>query len=189
MALNFGMGSSTESGRQQQYGTQSNQHDLGSRDVNVLIDQIMGNYRQRTGEDIQAVSLANAQRDSKSVVDNIFTQYQEEALPEIFTASESAGVYGSSGAQTLANDAYARTVSNASELTMGLANTYSNQLLQEQNQVDNLITSLFQLDMEQTGLRRTTTSQRGTSTGKGFNMGMDVGMGGGAGGGPLSGGG
>lgn len=135
---------------------------LGSRDVGLFLDQIIGERRAQRPEDIQANALTRAETDVSGVVGNLFTQYEEQVLPEIFSAQIDSGAYGTTGAQTLANDAFARTTAQAAETTLGVANTYAAQALEFQNRQEQLIASLFQLDLAQTGTTRTRGRTSGT---------------------------
>lgn len=168
-------------------------YNRGTVSVTNLIQQLMGNVNQETARQIQTESLSQASQDVGGVVDQIFNNYREQALPQIFQSAQGAGVYGNSTTQLLTNDAYSRAVGQASEATMATANTYATQRINRQAQLEQLITNLFGIDLEQTG--STSTDQNETwdfhrrTSGRKLGLDGNVGQGGAGGGGGGGGGG
>lgn len=145
----------------------TDRYNRGSIDVDALFAQLPSRrLLSMSAEDIQSTSMQRAQQDVSGVVDSIFQAYRSDYLPEVFSTSEGAGVYGSSGAQELAERGYSDAVGQAAELTLGTANTYANQRLQEQQSMQQLMNQLLALDVEQTGTstRRGTEKTTGTGT-------------------------
>lgn len=75
---------------------------------NSAFDEVADGESQYTRE--------NAITDASGVVNDIFRQYREQALPEIYSAQGSTGAYNSSAAQLLANDAYGSAVSQSAQV-------------------------------------------------------------------------
>lgn len=146
-------------------------YNRGTVDAGALLEQLLGSGMGQpvSMEDIQATSLQRAQSDTEGVVESIFENYRNEYLPEVFTASESAGVFGASGGQQLAERGFADATARASEVTLGTANTYANQLQQESAQIQQFLSQLFALDIEQTGRSNRRGTEKGTSTGSSQN--------------------
>lgn len=63
--------------------------------------------------------------DADSLMDGIFQRFRESDLPQIFSRNCKAGVYNSTTAQLLANDAYARKVREAAEVKVKTAVDYA----------------------------------------------------------------
>jgi hypothetical protein len=80
-----------------------------------IIDASAGGFLQQSQE---GFSKDAAIRDSQGVVSNIFRDYKNTALPQIFNAQNSAGGYGSSTGQLLANDAFGAATSKASDAVL-----------------------------------------------------------------------
>lgn len=83
--------------------------DTGRLQLDELLKLLGGNAAGIT----QDFSKGAAIRDSAGLVQNIFDNYQKTALPTIFNAQTGAGAYNSTGAQLLANDAFAQTTNKA----------------------------------------------------------------------------
>ena len=66
-----------------------------------------------------------AVQDAERRFDEIFREYREEALPEIYSAECRTGIYDSTTAQLLANDAYSRTVKKAAEVVQATIKDYA----------------------------------------------------------------
>lgn len=59
-----------------------------------------------------------AQADANQLVNSIFLDYREEALPQIYQAQNGVSAWNSTTAQLLVNDAYAKTVSKAAGVVL-----------------------------------------------------------------------
>lgn len=134
----------------------------GSIPVTDLLRDLIAKHSNTGIASIQSESLARARLDSAEAVEGIFKEYSETALPQIYNAQNQSGVYGSTTGQLLTNDAFARANTQASELTLGLANTYASQRLQQQAQEQQMLAQLFDLDANQTGRSEQSGTARGT---------------------------
>lgn len=63
--------------------------------------------------------------DTKGIVDSIFADYADTALPQILERQGQSGGYSSTGTQLLANDAYSRTTAKASEVVLQAIQGYA----------------------------------------------------------------
>lgn len=63
--------------------------------------------------------------DAKCAMDSIFKTHRDRNLPELYGRACVAGLYNSSSLQLLANDAYARTVAEASKLKLDWITQYA----------------------------------------------------------------
>lgn len=63
--------------------------------------------------------------DASGLLNDLFTQYRENELPQILGAQGQSGAYGSTGAQILSNDAYARTVNKGAATILGNVQNYA----------------------------------------------------------------
>ena len=70
-------------------------------------------------------SKANAIKDAKDAVTNIFHEYADEFLPKLYSDGCRHGIYNSTTMQLLANDAYARAVRKGAELVLKNINDYA----------------------------------------------------------------
>jgi hypothetical protein len=86
-----------------------------------IIDSSAGGFLS----DSQNLYSKNAAvRDSQGLIASIFRDYKNTALPQIFNAQNSAGGYGSSTGQLLANDAFGAATAKASEAVLKNINDY-----------------------------------------------------------------
>lgn len=76
----------------------------------------------------------NAIADTKLSVESLFNQFKETALPQIMTAQQRSGGYGSTTAAQLSNDAFARTVGQAGQLQLNAINQYETNALNKSAQ-------------------------------------------------------
>lgn len=63
--------------------------------------------------------------DSKGAIDNLFTQYKQEALPSIVAQGAQGGVYNSTALQGLADNAFAATVAKGAEVQQQTIKDYA----------------------------------------------------------------
>lgn len=107
-------------------------------------------------------SKEQAQADVAGIVNQLFTQYKEQALPQIYTPMVDTGIYNSTTGQLLANDAFARTQSQAAGVTLDAILNYEQLSLKEKElQQRALLDSLGLLrgaQTSQTGMGQTTES-------------------------------
>jgi hypothetical protein len=163
----------------------------GDYDTTALLTELGERTSSFNLEEVIASSNERAAADTAGAVGNIFRQYRETALPEIFNTQTQTGTFSGSTAQLMANDAFARTANQAAELQLGVASSYINQSLQARDQLISQFGQLLAANLEQSG--NVTRSGTGTQKSKGFEWGGNVqasyGMNGGGAGGLTGGGG
>ena len=76
----------------------------------------------------------NALADVKGGVEALFKEYSETALPQIMGKQAQTGGYGSSTAQLLTNDAFARTVAQGQKLALDAVTAYETTAINKSNQ-------------------------------------------------------
>lgn len=81
--------------------------------------------RQVQGGPDAAFSKEAAQLDARATVDQIFKDFQRDALPNILSLQGQSGTYSNTGVQGLANDAYAQTVGKAGALVLDTIAKYA----------------------------------------------------------------
>lgn len=89
------------------------------------LQKTLRQMQRATEEEDPRYSKQAAIRDSKGIVDSIFADYADTALPQILERQGQSGGYSSTGTQLLANDAYARTTAKASEVIMSAIQGYA----------------------------------------------------------------
>jgi len=94
-------------------------------------------------EEDAAFSKAQAIKDSKGLVDNIFAEYRDQDLPQILEKQAVTGAYSSTGTQLLANDAYARTTAKASSAVLGAIASYADIQNQKRATSTNALSSVL----------------------------------------------
>src|SRR5690606_27778248 len=141
--------------------------------------------------EVIAISNARAEADTAGAISNIFRQYQESALPEIFVGEIRGGAYSGTSAQLLANDAFSRAVNQSAELQLGVASSYIAQNLQARDQLMNQFAQLLQANLQQSGSSSTDAleTQSVRTQGRRTGIGINFGYGGGGGSPTLTGGG
>ena len=82
--------------------------------------------------------------DARAARDNAFHEYADEFLPTLYARTCSAGIWNSTAAQLLANDAYARTVVKAEELELTNIKQYAEIHLREGDAVNAMFGNLIQ---------------------------------------------
>lgn len=80
--------------------------------LDTALDHALNHFVQSQYEKSNAITDARAARD------NAFHTYADEYLPTLYGKMCSSGIFNSTAAQLLANDAYARTVVKAEELEL-----------------------------------------------------------------------
>jgi hypothetical protein len=111
-----------------------------------------------------------AVRDTKGLVDSIFQQYRETDLPNILQQQGQAGAYSSTGTQQLANDAYARTTTQASSAVLQAISQYAD--IQNQRRsvsssaLSNVLSGLLAAREDTTSTSAFNTTAKSKTTGK-----------------------
>ena len=116
--------SSSGSGSQTQ---RSNTRRLSIEDE-LYVKELLKSFGSNTKVDL-AGARKQALADTKTSVDALFSQYKETALPQIMTAQQRTGGYGSTTAAQLSNDAFARTITQAGQLQLNAVNQYETNAL------------------------------------------------------------
>lgn len=98
----------------------------------LQLDELLKLLGGQAGQVQQDFSKQAAQRDAMGLVNDIFNQYRNTALPTIYNAQTGSGAYNSTGAQMLANDAYGTTVNKAAQTVnknvLDYTQAYQNQM-------------------------------------------------------------
>lgn len=187
----FGISLGSESSRtsQNQSGYSRNTFSRGTWDTLGSLESADRKLAEFNLDSVITDANDRAAIDTAGAVSNIFRQYRESTLPEIFNAQSASGVFGSSGAQLLSNDAYARTVNQAAELQLGVASSYINQSLQGRDQLLQQFAQLLQANLSAAGSESNFNIGASTGTGTGRSQQANLGFGGGGGTDNLTGGG
>ena len=88
-----------------------------------------------------------ARLDSGAAVDAVFKKHRDTVLPKLYGKACAVGLYNSSAMQLLANDAYARTTTEASTVQLSWIETYGKIHLQEAStatEVLNVLTRVYE---------------------------------------------
>lgn len=130
-------------------------------------------------------SNQQARVDTQGAITNIFNQFRESALPEIFSGMNSSGAYNSTSSQLMSNDAFSRATNQAAELELGVASSYIGQRMSNREMLMNQFAQLLQANLQSTGTNETQSNASGMGLGtqRGTAYGVNVGYGGGGGGG------
>lgn len=169
-ALISSYSSSRDSKRSSQSGTSDETVRRGTVGVTPTLEGLLQEQSRFNLEQIRDQNMAGARRDVRQVTDQLFQNYREQALPDILGEQSSVGVFGSSGAQTLANDAFARTTNQAAELSLGLGESRTAQQMQRQSDLEEMIAQLLQIDLNQFQSSREASTGVGSTRGRGSNF-------------------
>lgn len=149
---------------------------LGSDQINYL-SGLMQQLGDEFGFDPD-YSKDQAIADSQGIVDNIFRQYSETALPNILERQTQTGAYSGTGTQLLMNDAFARTTAQASEAVMSAIMGYADIQNQRRGTASNAMSSilggLLQAREETTGSSSFRTESQSKT--QGMSAGVSFGM-------------
>jgi hypothetical protein len=122
----FSLGGGKEKSKSSTSGTENLDQTitrLNAEDQNMVRDMIATFTRQQGEGD--AFTRERALQDVRGRVEGLFTQYREQAIPEIMSAQNRVGGYASTTGQRLANDAFARTVAEGAKLELEATKTYA----------------------------------------------------------------
>ncbi len=100
---------------------QGSQAGKDSPQLAEALAMLLGEARAGAGE----WSKSAAKADSKDAVAALFRDYKQTALPKIYGAQTQTGGYGSTGAQLLANDAFASATAKAAQLQQATISDYA----------------------------------------------------------------
>jgi hypothetical protein len=102
--------------------TQQTSFDAASK---ALLDKLTQSLSAQQGTGGTGYSKQDAVVDAQGTIDAIFRNYRENDLPQIVSAMGAAGAYNSTGAQALANDAYAEAVAKSSTAVLQTIKDYA----------------------------------------------------------------
>ena len=174
--LNFGGSSSRSSSRSSgtETGTNNVQRltDPERRNLSDTAD-FFGNASKQAGPFTREAAL----EDVDGFVQNLFKRFSEEALPEIFSQQSSSGGFGSTTAQQLSNDAFARTVAEGAAKQFEAVSRFGElQELVRKTNIQGLGTSLQALlQADQTETFNTRVSSKSSGRSKSFGAGLNIG--------------
>jgi hypothetical protein len=94
----------------------------------AFVSNLMRNFSAGGEADLKG-ARANALKDVKGSINNLFSEFSNTVLPQIMTQQNRTGGYNSSTSQLLTNDAFARTVAQGASLTMDAVSRYENAAL------------------------------------------------------------
>lgn len=94
----------------------------GTPGSQASVDALLANLLGQTTSG--AYSKDAAFKDSDAIVQQIFNEFQNTALPQIYNAQANSGGYNSTTGQLLANDAFSRTVAQAQAAKLKAASDY-----------------------------------------------------------------
>ena len=137
---------------------QTSMDEASKRILDSLTQQLSG----IVGTKADTYSKASAISDAQGIVEGMFKQYREQDLPNIVATMGASGAYNSTGAQTLANSAFADTIAKAATaVTQNIANYAGIERENEQMFMTGLLQSL---GLQQEATKSTTQQESGTSS-------------------------
>ena len=145
-----------------------------------LVEGFTPDFDEADVEELQNESIQRASGQVSGILEGIFDNFRTNDLANIFASSESAGVFGSSGTQQLADRAFADASRASSEVVLSQANTLAQQVIQNRAQREQFLTALFNADINATAStrRKGTQSQKGTQFDplRGINTAIGIGQ-------------
>ena len=155
------------------------------------LDTLLTTLTDAQGELGKDYTKNQAIMDSKGAIDNLFTKYKQEALPQIVAQGAQGGVYNSTALQGLADNAFAATVAKGAELQQQTIKDYAAIGQTQQNLGIEAILAALGLEAKAfgtsaaTGKSSTDTQSEGTQTtnsvttqkGKSSGMGAQLNLG------------
>lgn len=135
-SASLGFGGSSSSSRSRTSGSEKGSETIRrlSDESIALTERLAAVFGAEAAGPDQGLSRQAALDDVQSIIGNLFQQYSETALPQIYSAVSGGGGYNSTTGQLLANDAFARTTSQAGEVAIGAITQYE-QLAQQRRQI------------------------------------------------------
>lgn len=121
----------------------------GRVSADELLAESIRTRDQRSADEIQVTAFERSGQDTQEAVAQIFQDYEEQALPEIFSVDMGAGTFGNTTTQLMANDAFSRALGQSAGLRLGYATTLTEQMLGAQDSQRAWLDSLFNIDMNQ----------------------------------------
>lgn len=174
-SASYSQSSTTSSGSGSEQSNSVTQR-LNSDQINYL-SNLLGTMGDEMAYDPN-YSKDAAIADSQGIVDNIFRSYRESSLPNILERQTQTGAYSGTGTQLLANDAYARTTSQASEAVMnaimGYADIQNQRRATASNAMSSILGGLLSAREETTASSQFRTDSQSKTTG--MSVGASFGM-------------
>ena len=122
--LNFGGSSSKGSSNTTGSGTTASDITRMDDRSKQQLDDLVAELATRVRDPNSQFSKQAAISDVAGVVGNLYRQYSEQTLPQIFSAQAATGGYNSTSAQFLANDAFAETTARSAEVVLDTIGNY-----------------------------------------------------------------
>ena len=158
MAFSLGFGKSKTSASESSTST-TTKMDAASKKI---LDELTASLQKQVPTSGAEFSRDNAIADATGVVENIFTKYKQQALPQIANLMTDAGVYNATAGQNLANEAFGAATANASQVVLENVLKYAG--LKQQDQQLTLSGLLQALSLQQNAVSTTTSKSQGTSS-------------------------
>lgn len=121
----------------------------GRVSVEDMLAETIRTRDQRSVDEIQLTAFERSGQDTREAVNQIFRDYEEQALPEIFNVDMGSGTFGNTTTQMLANDAFSRAAGQAAGLRLGYATTLTEQMLGAQDSQRGWMDAMFNIDLNQ----------------------------------------
>lgn len=134
------------------------------------LDTLLTTLTDAQGELGKDYSKNQAILDSKGAVSSLFTQFKQEALPQIVAQGAQGGVYNSTALQGMADNAFAATVAKGAEVQQQTIKDYAAIGQTQQNSGIEAIMAALGLEAKAygtsnaTGKSKTDTESSGTQT-------------------------
>lgn len=170
MGLGLSFGSSSSSSRSVSRESGSSSTELSGQSITsrfdeqakALLDAFTNQkFDEQGAEGDGQYSRENAIADAQGVVQNIFREFSEKALPEIYSAERGTGAYNATATQFLANDAFGEAVSRSAQVVQKNIIDYA-QLGQNDSQLQ-ISALLDALKLQGSAYERTDLDQESSS--------------------------
>ena len=157
---------STQQGTSSTSGTGESTTQQSSMDAasKALLDAFTQQMAGKQGTGGTGYSKADAVKDVAGTIEGVFRQYREQELPQIVGQMGIAGAYNSTGAQFLANDAFAEATARAADTTMKAITDYAGITRENEQAFQAALLNAFGLQAEATKSASTQESGKADST-------------------------
>lgn len=154
---------STQQGTSTSSGTGETQTQQTSMDAasKALLDAFTQQMASAQGTGGKGYSKADAVTDVAGTISSIFRQYKEQDLPQIIGQMGLAGAYNATGAQFLANDAFAEATAKATDTTMQAIKDYAGISRENEQAFQAALLNAFSLQADAT--KQASTQETGTA--------------------------
>lgn len=154
---------STQQGTSTSSGTGDTQTQQTSMDAasKALLDAFTQQMASAQGTGGKGYSKADAVTDVAGTISSIFRQFKEQDLPQIMGQMGLAGAYNSTGAQFLANDAFAEATAKSADTTLQALKDYAGITRENEQAFQSALLNAFNLQAEAT--KQASTQETGTA--------------------------